>query len=61
MKKNKTSKSIFVSTIIFLMLFVAMSGYILYFNFAKAENIINNPYNKRQNVLSEKTDRKSTL
>lgn len=61
MKKNKTSKSIFVSTIIFLMLFVAMSGYILYFNFAKAENIINNPYNKRQNVLSEKTIRGSIL
>lgn len=61
MKINKTNKYIFISTLIFIFIFLAMSGYLIYFNVVKAEGIINNPYNKRQNVLSEKIIRGSIL
>lgn len=61
MKKNKANRNIFVSTVIFVIIFVIMSGYLIYFNVVKAEGIINNPYNKRQNVLSEKIIRGSIL
>lgn len=61
MKKNKANRNIFVSTIIFVVIFLIMSGYMIYFNVVKAEGIINNPYNKRQNVLTEKIIRGSIL
>lgn len=61
MENKKQNHSILISTVIFISLFVGMIGYLLYFNFAKAESVINNSYNKRQNVLSKKTVRGNIL
>ncbi len=43
----------------FLVVFIGLIGYLIYFHVAQAENIINNPYNKRQELLAEKTIRGS--
>lgn len=44
-----------------MIIFVWLVGYLVYFNTTQAENIINNPYNKRQELLAKKTIRGSIL
>lgn len=61
LENRKNNKSIIVSTLIFVITFIAMAGYLIYFNLTKAESIINNSYNKRQGVLSRRTIRGSIL
>ena len=41
----------------FLILFLALVGYITYFQVVKAEDVINNAYNKRQKLMAEKVIR----
>ena len=48
-------------SIFFVALFVAMISYLIYFNAVKAKYIINNPYNKRQEVLAGRVVRGSIL
>lgn len=60
-ENRKNNKSIIVSTLIFVITFIAMAGYLIYFNLTQAESIINNSYNKRQGVLSRHTIRGSIL
>lgn len=60
-ENRKNNKSIIVSTLIFVVTFIAMAGYLIYFNLTQAESIINNSYNKRQGVLSRRTIRGSIL
>lgn len=60
-ENRKNNKSIIVSTLIFVITFIAMAGYLIYFNLTQAESIINNSYNKRQGVLSRRTIRGSIL
>lgn len=55
LENRKNNKSIIVSTLIFVITFIAMAGYLIYFNLTQAESIINNSYNKRQGVLSRRT------
>ncbi len=59
--KNRynSNKSILVSTYIFLMMILGLIGYIIYFNVVEADDVINNTYNKRQYILSEKITRGS--
>ena len=59
MKKNKNSanRSILFSTYIFLAAFVGLIVYLVYFNIAKADDIIHNSYNKRQEILAQKVIR----
>lgn len=61
LENRKNNKSIIVSTLIFVITFIAMAGYLIYFNLTQAESIINNSYNKRQGVLSRRTIRGSIL
>ena len=61
LENRKNNKSIIVSTLIFVITFIAMAGYLIYFNLTQAESIINNSYNKRQGVLSHRTIRGSIL
>ena len=61
LENQKNNKSIIVSTLIFVITFIAMAGYLIYFNLTQAESIINNSYNKRQGVLSHRTIRGSIL
>lgn len=61
LENRKNNKSIIVSTLIFVITFIAMAGYLIYFNLTQAEFIINNSYNKRQGVLSRRTIRGSIL
>lgn len=60
-ENRKNNNSIIVSTLIFVITFIAMAGYLIYFNLTQAESIINNSYNKRQGVLSRHTIRGSIL
>lgn len=61
LENRKNNKSIIVSTLIFVITFIAMAGYLIYFNLTQVESIINNSYNKRQGVLSRRTIRGSIL
>lgn len=61
LENRKNNKSIIVSTLIFVITFIAMAGYLIYFSLTQAESIINNSYNKRQGVLSRRTIRGSIL
>ena len=61
LENRKNNKSIIVSTLIFVITFIAMAGYLIYFNLTQAESIINNSYNKRQGVLLRRTIRGSIL
>ena len=61
LENRKNNKSIIVSTLIFVITFIAMAGYLIYFNLTQAESIINYSYNKRQGVLSRRTIRGSIL
>ena len=56
---SKADKNILYVTVFFLAIFIGLIGYLIYFNVAQAEKIINNPYNKRQELLAEKTIRGS--
>ena len=61
MKRKRKNHSIFNISIFFVALFVAMISYLIYFNAVKAKYIINNPYNKRQEVLAGRVVRGSIL
>ena len=41
-------------TYTFLAVFLCLMGYVTYFEFALSEQFINNPYNKRQELFTEK-------
>lgn len=47
------NKGILVCVCIFVVLFLGMVGYLVYFEMFEAKRIINNPYNKRQEILEE--------
>lgn len=40
-----------------MLLFVALMGYLIYFNIVKAKEIVNSPYNERQNNFAERVVR----
>lgn len=61
MKKDKINRSILFSTYIFLAVFVGLIGYLVYFNIVKSDSIMNNSYNKRQEILAKKVVRGSIL
>ena len=59
--KKKKNRSIFNISIFFVVIFVAMISYLIYFNVKEAKYIINNPYNKRQEVLAGRVIRGQIL
>lgn len=50
-KKNKTGKQIKAVTVCFTVLFVAMLGYITHYSVTNKQELINNSYNGRQQML----------
>lgn len=57
-KKNKSfNREIFFSTYLFVGLFVLLMGYFAYFMIFRSEEVINNPYNKRQDIFTQRTIR----
>lgn len=59
MKKDKNSKNheIAVVSYLFAFLFAGMIAYFVYFLAVDSQNVINNPYNKRQDLLAERVVR----
>lgn len=59
MKKNNDSQNheIAVVSYLFAFLFAALICYFVYFMAADSQNVINNPYNKRQDLLAERVVR----
>ena len=55
-KKRARNKEFARVTYIFVALFIAMMGYISYFNVVKSRDIISSPYNKRQGFLCRYRD-----
>ncbi len=51
------NRGIVVTTYIFLAVFAGLIGYMVYFNVVRADEVINNSYNKRQGILAEKITR----
>lgn len=58
---NRSNQNILISTCIFLAVFLGLIVYLVYFQVAQAGHIINNPYNKRQEVLAKKVLRGDIL
>lgn len=52
-KKDGKNKEIIHITYVFVGLFVLVIGYFSYFMIARSNEVINNPYNKRQDLLAE--------
>lgn len=52
-KKDAKNREIIHITYVFVGLFVLIIGYFSYFMIARSNEVINNPYNKRQDLLAE--------
>ncbi|MFW5646927.1 MAG: peptidoglycan D,D-transpeptidase FtsI family protein [Acetivibrio ethanolgignens] len=59
MKKDRNNKNheIAIVAYLFAFLFVGLIGYFVYFMVIDSQNVINNPYNKRQELLAERVIR----
>lgn len=60
-KEDKTSKNIMQITYIFIGLFVLLLGYFVYFIAMDSNEVINNSYNKRQDLLAKQVVRGNIL
>ena len=61
-KQGRTTNKEFARvTYIFVALFIAMMGYISYFNVVKSRDIISSPYNKRQDSYADRVIRGKIL
>lgn len=52
-KENKPNREFAAITYIFLGIFLLMMGYFVYFQVFRSEDVINSPYNKRQDTFAE--------
>ena len=60
-KKQKKNHELAVITYLFVGLFVLMSGYFVYFEAVLRPDVINNPYNSRQETFAERVVRGNIL
>lgn len=56
-ESRRGNKQIMVLTYSITLIFLGMIGYFVYFMVTQSQDIINNPYNKRQEVLAKKVQR----
>ena len=56
-EKRSGNQQIMVVTYVFVFLFLAMIGYLVYFMVVQSKDVINNSYNQRQNLLAERQRR----
>ena len=55
--KKSRNKEFARVTYIFVLLFLALMGYLVYFNLVRAQKIVNNPHNERQNNFAQQVVR----
>lgn len=60
-KKKMTNKEFARVTYMFVTLFLVMIGYMVYFNVVKSKEVINSPYNVRQDLLAKRVVRGKIL
>lgn len=60
-RKNMGNNELARVTYMFVTLFLVMIGYLVYFNVVKSKDVINSPYNVRQDLLSERVVRGKIL
>lgn len=60
-RKKVTNKEFARVTYLFVGLFLCLMGYIVYFNVVKSKDVINNPYNQRQDLFADRVIRGSIL
>lgn len=60
-KAKRLNQEMAVITYIFLFLFIFMAGYIVYFVIRDSDQILNNSYNKRQDLLAKRVEKGSIL
>jgi peptidoglycan glycosyltransferase len=60
-KKNNTNREIILVTYIFIGLFICLISYFSYFMFVQSNDVINNTYNKRQDLLATRVTRGKIL
>jgi len=60
-KKRMTNKEFARVTYMFVTLFLVMIGYLVYFNVVKSKDVINSPYNVRQDLLAKRVIRGKIL
>lgn len=56
-KKRMTNKEFARVTYIFVTLFLVLCGYLVYFNVVKSKEVVNSPYNIRQDLMAERVVR----
>lgn len=60
-QKKFTNKEFTRVTYIFVVLFLVMGGYLVYFNVVKSKEVINSPYNVRQDLMAKRVTRGKIL
>ena len=60
-KKRARNKEFARVTYLFVALFIAMMGYMAYFNVAESQEVIRSPYNKRQDSFADRVIRGKIL
>lgn len=60
-KERKGNSQILILTYSMVIIFMGLVGYFVYFMVAQSQQVINNPYNKRQEVLAKKVQRGNIL
>lgn len=59
--KRSINKEFTIISYFFVLIFLSLAGYMVYFNVVKREDVINSPYNTRQNQFQERILRGSIL
>ena len=59
--RKKMNREMAAVTYIFMLLFVLMAGYVIWFLSGDTDRILNNPYNKRQELLAERVTKGNIL
>lgn len=60
-RKCATNKEYTIVSYFFVLIFLSLAGYMVYFNVAEKDDVINSPYNTRQNQFQERILRGSIL
>lgn len=60
-KKKKLNREMALITYLFLILFLVMAGYMVYFVVHESDNVLNNPQNKRQELMAKRVTKGSIL
>lgn len=60
-KKYSRNKELLMVTYLFVGIFIVLMGYFVYFNWIKGPDVINSPYNTRQDTFADRIVRGSIL